>query len=170
MIPSRFVSNAPWRLIVCGAAVALVLLTAGISPAEPPKDMQGWEIGSAYNNFYDPKELDYFRANVVGIKEVVPLPGMAPGVALLVQESKEDDPIVVHLCPTWFAKPADIGLKKGDRVKIKGVWTEIDGKDVFMASKVKKGDYFQFKVRLTKDGTPFWTMNAEELAKELASN
>jgi hypothetical protein len=35
-----------------------------------------------------------------------------------------------------------------------------------MASKIKKGDYFVLKVRLTKDGTPFWTMSPEQLAKE----
>jgi hypothetical protein len=35
-----------------------------------------------------------------------------------------------------------------------------------MASKVKKGDHYEFKVRLTKDGTPFWTMSPEELARE----
>jgi hypothetical protein len=34
-----------------------------------------------------------------------------------------------------------------------------------MASKVKKGDSYEFKVRLTKDGTPFWTMSPEELAR-----
>jgi hypothetical protein len=38
-----------------------------------------------------------------------------------------------------------------------------------MASKVKQGEHFEFKVRLTKDGTPFWTMSEDELARELAS-
>jgi hypothetical protein len=63
-------------------------------------------------------------------------------------------------------------VKKGDRVKIKGAWAEIDNKDVFMASKVKKSDsdVFEFKVRLTKNGKPFWTMTKEELALERASN
>jgi hypothetical protein len=75
----------------------------------------------------------------------------------------------VHLCPTWFAKPEDVGVKPGDRVTVKGCWAEINGKDVFMASKVKKGDIFEFKVRLTQDGTPFWTMTPEQLAKERAS-
>ena len=54
-------------------------------------------------------------------------------------------------------------------MKVKGVWAEVQGKDVFMASKVKKGDYFELKVRLTKDGTPFWTMSPEELARERPS-
>ena len=34
------------------------------------------------------------------------------------------------------------------------------------ASKVKKGDYFEYKVRRTKDGIPYWTMSPEERAKE----
>jgi len=75
----------------------------------------------------------------------------------------------VHLCPTWFAKPADIGVKPGDAVTLRGSWAEIDGKDVFLASKVKKGESQEFKVRLTKDGTPFWTMTPEQLAKERAN-
>jgi hypothetical protein len=61
-------------------------------------------------------------------------------------------------------------LKKDERIKIKGVWAEIDGKDVFMASKIKKDPNFEIiKVRLTKDGTPFWTMTPEQLAWEQLS-
>ncbi len=52
------------------------------------------------------------------------------------------------------------------KTKIKGVWAVIDDKDVFMAAKAKQGDDFEFKVRLTKDGTPFWTMSAEEITRE----
>ena len=150
--------------------VVVFLASAGGRAAEAQQDMGGWEKDSPYNGYYNAAEMDQLRGVVERIFEVTPLPGMKPGVGLTVRESKDDDPITVHLCPVWFAKPGSIGLKKGDRVKIKGVWAEIDGEDVFMASKVKKGDYFQFKVRLTKDGTPFWTMSAEELAKELASN
>jgi hypothetical protein len=35
---------------------------------------------------------------------------------------------------------------------------------------VKQGDNFEFKVRFTKDGKPFWSLSPEELAKERASN
>ena len=92
--------------------------------------------------------------------------GMAPGVAIYVRETQDDEPIEVHVCPSWYMKPGGIGLKRGDRVKVRGVWAEIDGKDVFMASKIKKGDYFVLKVRLTKNGMPFWTMTPEELEQE----
>ncbi len=57
-------------------------------------------------------------------------------------------------------------MKKGDRLKIKGCRAVIDQKEVFMAAKVKKGNYFEFKVRLTKSGQPFWTMTREELIRE----
>jgi hypothetical protein len=130
------------------------------------KDMGGWESGSPYNKFYNTSEYDSFKARIVKVTQVVPMPGMSAGVALHVKESPDDEVIVVHVCPTWYMKAGDIGLKRGDHVKLRGVWAEINGKDVFLASKIKKGNYFVLKVRLTKDGTPFWTMSEEELNKE----
>ena len=62
------------------------------------------------------------------------------------------------------------GIRKGIKTKVNGCWAVIDGQDVFMAAKVKQGDSFEFKVRLTKDGKPFWSMSPEELAKERSSN
>ena len=94
------------------------------------------------------------------------MPGMSPATALDVREGS--DVFEVHLCPTWYRKPSEIRLKKNARIKLKGVWAEVNGKDVFMASKVKKDpDIEIIKVRLTKDGTPFWTMTSEQLAMEM---
>jgi hypothetical protein len=154
--------------------VAMVIFAAGLiansAAAVDDKLMKGWEEGSPYNQLYNVKEFEYFRAWVVGFKEEPPMPGMSPATIMIVKDG--DDLIDVHICPTWFAKPEEIGVKKGDRVKIKGAWAEIDNKDVFMASKIKKSDsdVFEFKVRLTKNGKPFWTMTKEELARERASN
>jgi hypothetical protein len=153
---------------IATVAVICVLLGALAAVAGQKKDMGGWGLGSPYNKLYDASEMDSFKGTVIKIVEVVPMKGMSPGVGLVVRERGGDD-ILVHLCPSWFIDRKSTGLKRGDRVKVKGVWTVIDDKDVFMASKVKKGDYFQLKVRLTKDGTPFWTMSPEELAKERAS-
>ena len=133
--------------------------------AAETKDMGGWELGSSYNGFYNVAELDSFKAKVVKITEAAPMAGMSPGVILQLKES-EIESIDVHVCPVWYRNAESIGLKRGDQVKIRGVWAEINAKDVFMASKIKKGDYYVLKVRLTKDGTPFWTMSAEQLAKE----
>jgi C-terminal processing protease CtpA/Prc len=90
---------------------------------------------------------------------------MAPGVGLKIRD-QDKDMVTVHLGPKSFVKVDSIGLKKGDRVKVKGDWAQIEGKDVFMASKVKKGENVELKVRRTKDGMPFWAMSPEELAKE----
>jgi hypothetical protein len=139
-------------------------ILGSVSAAEEKKDMKGWEVDSPYNQNYDVKEYEKFRAWVVGFKEESPMKGMSEATIMIVKDG--EDFIDVHLCPTWFAKPEDVGVKKGDRVKIKGVWAEINEEDVFMASKVKKGDFFEFKVRLTKNGKPFWTMSKEELAWE----
>ena len=129
--------------------------------------MQGWGINDPYNKHYDLTKYEKFRAWVVGFKTEPPMPGMSPGTIMVVKTGTQL--IDVHICPTWFAKPVDIGVKKGDRVKIKGCRAEIDQREVFMAAKVKKGNYFEFKVRLTKSGQPFWTMTPEELVRERLS-
>jgi len=148
-------------------ALCIVLLHQGIGSAQEKRDMGGWGKDSPYNQLYNPTEIDSFKGIVVKTEKVIPFPGMSPGVALLVRD-RGDDIVTVHLGPEWFiGKP---GIKRGDEVKVKGVWAEINGKDVFMASKVKKGDHYEFKVRLTKDGTPFWTMSKEDLARERAGN
>lgn len=143
------------------------LTLAGFTPAlltAQDREMEGWETNSAYNALYDARELDSFKGIVKKIYTKTPMPGMAPAVVIEVAEA-EDAVNTVHLCPIWFRGPDAIGIRRGDKVKVKGVWAEIDGDFVFMASKVKKGDYFEFKVRVTSDGTPFWTLSPEEQAK-----
>jgi hypothetical protein len=153
-----------------GKLILLISLSGviGISwvQAGEQRDMQGWGVDDPYNKLYDVREFERIRGWVVRVKEVVPLPGMSPGTALDVREGAYV--YEIHLCPTWYRKPSEIRLKKNERVKIKGVWAEINGKDIFMASKVKKDpDTDIIKVRLTKDGTPFWTMTPQQLAKEM---
>jgi hypothetical protein len=143
------------------------LLLAGMTAYAAPKDMGGWEEDGAYNQLYKATELDKFKGNVQKIIEIVPIKGMAPGVGLIMKDG-DGDKVVVHIGPKSFLGDS-IGIKRGERIKVKGSWAEIDGKDVFMASKIKKGEFFELKVRLTKNGKPFWTMDPKELARERAS-
>jgi hypothetical protein len=146
----------------------LVWVAAGM--AASTEDMGGWETDSPYNRLYDNAERERIKGEVVKVTKVKPMPDMSPAVAVILREGgSSGETIMVHVCPLWFAKPGDIGVKRGDKVKIKGAWAEIDGEDVFMCAKIKKGDYFEFKARLTKDGTPFWTMTPEQLARERSS-
>lgn len=155
-----------FRIII---AMVVILVGSGLfynraaTASGAEKTMAGWEKGGAYDRFYNVKELEKFRATVVGLKEVIPMDGMSPGVALEVKESLEDEErIIVHVCPSNYMNMKDIGIKPGDRLKIRGAWAEINGQDIFMASKIKRGDLFELKVRLTKDGTPFWSMSEED--------
>jgi len=154
-------------LVVAAVVILGICITA--AHAEEPGGIVGWEKDSAYNKHYNLDEWDYFKGYFVGIKKITPLPGMSPGLAVLVRDRDTDDVITVHLGPIAFVNPNSIRFSKGEKVKVKGVWAEIGGEEVFMASKLKKGDYYEYKVRLTKDGTPFWTMTPEELAKEMKS-
>ena len=126
------------QLILMSAAGMFHLQRGFAAEAE---NMGGWEKNSPYNRLYNPSEMDRIKGVVQKITEVVPLPGMSPGVAVVVSESKSDSTLV-HLCPSWYMDTKSIGLKKGDDVKIRGAWAEVGGNFVFMASKIKKGDYF----------------------------
>jgi hypothetical protein len=162
---TRSVRIVYWALI---AAISIFLTAAGGS-AEEKKDMQGWGIDDPYNQLYNVREFEKIRVWVIRVKEVIPMPGMSPATAVEVKEYLNSEPFDVHLCPTWYRKPSEIMVKKNDRVKLKGAWAEINGEDVFMASKIKKDPDLEIvKVRLTKDGTPFWTMTPERLAKEMS--
>jgi len=130
-------------------------------------DVTGWEIGSEYNDLYDPKERDAITGDIVKFITVEPMKGMAPGTAFILDEGSGDK-VVVHVCPESYATGRETGLRRGDWVKVKGVWADVGDDSIFMAAKIRKDNDFAFKVRLTSDGKPFWTMSPEELAKEKA--
>jgi hypothetical protein len=139
-----------------------------VSPVLAEKGLAGWEVGSEYNKLYNYKERDTLRGNVGKFVSVKPLKGMAPGTAFWLDEGGGDE-ILVHVGPESFATARDIGLRPGEFIKVKGAWAEIGDESVFIAAKIRREKGSAYKVRLTKDGTPFWTMDQEQLARELAS-
>jgi hypothetical protein len=145
--------------------VGLVVWMTSLGFAQEKAGITGWERGGAYDAHYKTSEFDSFKGVVEDISDIIPMPGMAPGVGLKVRD-QDGDVVNVQVGPKSFVNLESISLKKGDKVKVKGAWAEIDDKDIFMASKIKKGEYIEFKVRRTKDGMPYWTMTPEELAKE----
>ncbi len=146
---------------------AFMIFSGGSLHAGDKKDMGGWGIDDPYNRYYNAADIERFKAVVSDVIEVVPLPGMSPGVALLVKEGGEGDDIIVHLCPVWYKRADRIGIKKGDKISLRGHYTDINGQEVIMAAKIKKKGA-PLKVRLTSDGTPFWTMPPAQLKKELS--
>jgi hypothetical protein len=151
--------------------VSILILSLFFSSLTCPaqeKNMAGWGMDDPYNRLYDVQEVDTVKAVIRDIKEITPLPGMAPGLGMEI-EDKSGDRYLVHICPLAYKDAGSIGLKKGDKIDLRGCLVEIDGKEVIMAAKIKKGEK-AVKVRLTSNGKPFWTMSPEELKKELEDN
>ena len=132
-------------------------------------DLKGWEKDSQYNALYQVEQYQKIKGTLVDIIEVTPFPDMSPGLGMIFR-LRDGEMVTVHLAPSWFAKFVIYAFKKGDPVKAKGCWAEIGGKKVFMASKVRNGEYFEIKFRRTKDGTPYWTMTPEEITQERLEN
>jgi len=147
--------------------ISITLCLFTVTEAADKDAYSGWEKESSYNGYYNFKERDSIKGKLLQFLEVTPLPEMAPGTAFILEEGSEK--ILVHLCPVAYRASDETGLRQGVKTKVSGCWTVIDGQDVFMAAKVKQGDSFEFKVRLTKDGTPFWSMSAAEQAQEAAT-
>lgn len=163
-----------WRSILPISAILLATLTlaaCGGGEAKGPQGLVGWEQGGEYDQRYDPRELDKVKGYFEEIVEFTPMDGMAPGVGVIMRDRADDELVTVHLGPKDFvAKDLEaFGLAPGQKIKVTGVWAEFDGRDVLMASKIKKGEFQQVKVRRTSDGTPYWSMSPEQLAQERAS-
>jgi hypothetical protein len=133
--------------------------------AAEQQDITGWENGSEYNRLYRVDKYVMLKGTMVEFIDLVPISGMATGAGI-VMLLRDGEKVTVHFAPKWFAKFLAYGFSPGDSVKVKGCWAEIGGKKVFMASKVRNGEYFEIKFRRTKDGTPYWTLKPDEIIRE----
>jgi len=148
--------------------VCLVILSASVAFADD-MDIKGWEKGGEYDSLYDNTDRDVFKGTLLKIKDIEPLDGMTEGVGVLVKDKEDGEDVLVHLGPKDFVEPRIKDLRPGVRVKVYGVLVEIDGEYEYMAAKLKAGEERKYKFRLTKDGTPFWSLPPEELKKEESS-
>jgi len=147
-------------LLVLGSTI----FSTASAQAQARPNLTGWEMDSPYQKLYQPDRYDFFKGTIEDVVEVVPLPGMAVGIALRVRD-RDHRLIEVQLGPKAFVDLTAIGLKPGDQVKCMGVFTEIDQRKIFIGAKVKTGEYVQIKLRRTADGVPFWAMTLAELAE-----
>jgi hypothetical protein len=152
-------------LMICLLGLQVLSVTSSLAK---DTDIKGWEVGSEYNDLYNPKERDSIKGTIVKFVKITPLPGMTSGTGFILDEGGGDK-VLIHICPNSFASERETGLKRGEWVKVKGAWADIGDDTVFIAAKIKKDGGYSFKVRLTSDGTPFWTMPPEQLAKEQAA-
>ena len=77
------------KSMTCSMIILSVLLAAHAALAVDPAEKKGWGINDPYNQLYDSKEFEKFKAQVVKVTEVVPMSGMSPATALEVREGSE---------------------------------------------------------------------------------
>lgn len=159
----RYVTGITVLLLTSVLMISLQL--NGTSYGAEEKDITGWEQGSAFDRLYRPDQYTKVKGTLVEIIDVVPMKGMATGVGMVIL-LHNGEKMTAYLAPKWFVKFLTYGFKNGDRVKVKGCWAEIKGKKVFLASKVRNGEYFEMKFRRTRDGTPYWTLTPGEMTRE----
>ena len=121
-------------LMVCLIGLQVLSVTSSLAK---DTDIKGWEVGSEYNDLYNPKERDSIKGTIVKFVKITPLPGMASGTGFILDEGGGDT-VLIHLCPNSFASERETGLKRGDWVKVKGAWADIGDDTVFIGAKIKK--------------------------------
>lgn len=154
-------------LVLVGLILALAAAPAVFAQTDAMK-YKGWEPDSKYMKLYNIADLEDIKAFFVKEVEFTPLEGMHPGVGIVMYDRYDPDKeeIMVHLCPKGVTDLRKLKLRKGDRIKVRGVFAELGEDEIFMASKIKKHPVGEVKVRLTKNGKPIWHMTAEERHKE----
>ena len=122
----------------------------------------GWGVDTPYGRLYDPAKEQIISGQVVSIETSAPMPGMAPGMQMLVQ-TDDGKNTRVQVGPTWYLERQDLDVKENTRVQITGARAEIEGQPVLMAREVQ----FDGQVITLRDaqGMPMWSSLRRAAAK-----
>lgn len=147
--------------------LALVVLVLAALPARAffAGPMPGWEKGGTYDAYYDAAKMETLKGVLNEYVSIRPLSGMAEGLGLNMT-TRDGEKVAVHLGPQQYLDFLPEVIVSGDRIKVKGAFADIKGKRVFMASKIRKGEVFELKLRSTRTGSPYWSMDATERFEE----
>jgi hypothetical protein len=125
--------------------------------AYAPYDKQGsggWGIETPYGRLYNPANEQTVSGQVVRIETEAPLPGMAPGMQLLVQ-TDDAKTMRVHIGPEWYLKRQDVEFPEHTNVQVTGAGAEVEGQQVLLAREVQ----FEGHILMLRDahGMPMWS-------------
>jgi len=114
----------------------------------------GWGVDTPYGRLYDPAKEQIISGQVVSIETSAPMPGMAPGMQMLVQ-TDDGKNTRVQVGPTWYLERQDLDVKENTRIQITGARAEIDGQPVLLAREVQ----FDGQLLTLRDmqGMPMWS-------------
>ena len=132
------------------------------APTSEPRG-GGWGADTPYGRLYDPAKEETISGQVVSIETSAPMPGMAPGMQMLVQ-TDDGQSTRVQVGPTWYLARQDLGIQENTHVQVTGARVEIDGQPVLMAREVQ----FDGQLITLRDaqGMPMWSSLRRAAAKE----
>jgi hypothetical protein len=109
---------------------------------------------TCYGRLYDSAKEQTISGQVASIQSGAPLPGMAPGLQMVIQ-TDDAKTMRVHMGPVWYLAHQDIQLKENARVQVTGATAEVEGQPVLMAREVQ-GDGYVLTLR-NAEGQPMWS-------------
>jgi sporulation protein YlmC with PRC-barrel domain len=123
------------------------------APTSEPRG-GGWGVDTPYGRLYDPEKEETISGQVVSIETSAPMPGMAPGMQMLVQ-TEDGQSTRVQVGPAWYLERQDLDMQKNTHVQVTGARADIDGQPVLMAREVQ----FDGQVITLRDaqGMPMWS-------------
>lgn len=158
-----------YRFKIIGLISVLFFISGIMFCFADESKFKGWEIDSEYHQLYDPDAVEKIKVYVKKVEEKVPGPDMAKGVILEVEDAEEGELYTVHVCPVAYKSKRALGISKRDKLSLRGCFVDFGDDEIIMASKIKiEKKKKTIKVRLTSNGKPFWSMDQEELKKELS--
>jgi sporulation protein YlmC with PRC-barrel domain len=113
----------------------------------------GWGAETPYGRLYDPAREQTISGQVSRVETAAPMPGMAPGMQLLVQ-TDEGQSVRVHVGPEWYLQRQNVALQEHTRVQVTGATADLEGQPVLMAREVQ----FDGQTLTLRDaqGLPVW--------------
>jgi len=139
-----------------GCLVVVLGVACGGARAEKCTLGVGWEAGGAYNSLFDPMRSEAVKGSLVEFRRVVPLPGMAPALAMVVR-SIYGETLEVHLGPHDTLAYLTQAIQPGMLLKVTGSFATVEGREVFLAGRLRVAEVLELKLRSSRTGTPMWT-------------
>jgi len=113
----------------------------------------GWGADTPYGRLYDPAREQTISGQVSSIETAAPMPGMVPGMQMLVQ-TDDGKTVRVHIGPEWYLQRQNVALQEHTRVQVTGAPADIEGQPVLLAREVQ----FDGQTLTLRDaqGLPVW--------------
>ncbi len=123
-----------------------------------------WKKGSKYNKCFQDGSQKSYTGTVQSVGSYSISDHAEKGLRLRVDaEGKEKEQITVYAGPKSYAQNEKINFRYGEKIEMKGCWTKVDDKKVFMASSIKNKDGKELRLYDSK-GEPQW--NVDEMYKD----